>query len=458
VIISKKFLVSSVVIILNVMLIGCASDVKKANIPNTANPQEEIARLNTDLVTATTQNIDVLAASEFADSVKWLEEARKDLADKDKQEVIIEDLRTGRGFLEKAYAVSASRGEKAPGLFQARQAALYAGAAKYAELNSDLKRLDSDVSSEAKDLSRLDSAKISALQERYTTLERRATILTRLGNTQATFNGLKKDGSAKKAPATYRKAELSLKNAESVISANVRNPQGYSAAVQTAYTDTVLLNEVMGTIKQNKGLSETAALKMVAQSKKIDSLNTDLTVSNAESAASKAMMNAENKTLTNELKDKEQDLTAANLNVETQQAMENARTQFSPDEAEAYQVGKNLLIRLKKVNFASGRAELPGASLELLAKVSAVAKSMNASEMKIEGHTDSVGSESQNKIISEKRASAVASYFTSNGFKEVSSEGYGFQKPIATNKSKEGRAQNRRVDIIITPDNSKISQ
>ena len=79
---------------------------------------------------------------------------------------------------------------------------------------------------------------------------------------------------------------------------------------------------------------------------------------------------------------------------------------------------------------------------------------MNASEMKIEGHTDSVGSESQNKIISEKRASAVASYFKSNGFKEVTSEGYGFQKPIATNKSNEGRAQNRRVDIIITPDNS----
>ena len=444
------------------MLIACAANVKKADIANTANPQEEIARLNTDLATATTQNVDVLAASEFADSVKWLAVAKNDQADKEKQEKILDDVRTGRGFLEKAYVVSANRAEKAPGLFEARQAALNAGAVKYPELSSDLKKLDKDVSSEAADLAKLDSKKISSLQERYVTLERRATILTRLGTTQALFNGLKKDGALKSAPLTYRKAELSLKNGESVISANVRNPQGYKAAVDTAVTDTALLNEVMMTIKQNgKTLPEAAALKMVSQNRKIEGLNTDLSASNAESTASKAKMNAENKALTNNLKDKEQDLkekeqdlTAANMSVETQRAMENARTQFSSDEAEAYQVGKNLLIRLKKVNFASGRSELPSTSLDLLAKVSAVAKSMNASEMKIEGHTDSVGSESQNKIISEQRASAVATYFKSNGFNEVTSEGYGFQKPIATNKSKEGRAQNRRVDIIITPDNS----
>lgn len=452
---NKNVFVSSLVIFLNLALCSCASDIKKANIPNTANPQEEIARLNTDLMTATTQNIDVLAASEFTDSAKWLAEAKKDLADKDKQEVIIEDLRTARGFLEKAYEVSASRSEKAPGLFQARQAALNAGAAKYAEISDDLKKLDSDVSSEARDLGRLDSEKISVLQERYTALEIRATILNRLGTTQALFNGLKKDGAARLATASYRKAELSLKNAESVISANVRNPESFSMALRSAQSDTALLNEVMKTIEQNKGLTETAALKMVSQKSQIENLNTDLSASHAESALSKTQMNAENNRLTKEIQDSEQNLNAANQNVQTQQALDNARSQFSSDEAEAYQVGKNLLIRLKKVNFASGRADLPGHSLELLAKVSAVAKSIHASEIKIEGHTDSVGSVNQNKLISEKRASAVASYFTSNGFKEVTSEGYGFQKPIATNKSKEGRAQNRRVDIVITPESSK---
>ncbi len=158
--------------------------------------------------------------------------------------------------------------------------------------------------------------------------------------------------------------------------------------------------------------------------------------------------------MSSQLKDKNQDLNSANAQVEIQKAIEAARSQFTKDEAEAYQQGGNLVIRMKNVNFASGRSDLPQASLISLAKVSEVAKTLKASEIKVEGHTDSIGNEGQNKVISEKRASAVATYLKSNGFEgiDVQSQGYGFAKPIATNKSKEGRAQNRRVDIIITPE------
>jgi OOP family OmpA-OmpF porin len=443
----KSFYVSTLVTMIS-MLVACSTNVKKADIATTANPQEEISKLDADLAIGAAKNLDVLAPDEFKDSTKWLAEAKEDQSNKEKQEEILEDIRKSRGFLDKAYVVSENRAEKAPGLFEARQAALKAGASNYPELSGDLKSVDKDVSSKAADLAKLDSEKISVLQERYVTLEKRATILTRLGDTQAIFNGLKQDGSSKQAPLSHKKAELSLKNGESAISSNVRNPISYNPAVESAISDTALLNDVMSTIKQNgNNLSEAAALKMVSQKKQIKALN-------AETAASKV----ENKTLSNELEGKEQSLNTANASVETQRAMESARTQFSPEEAEAYQQGNNLLIRLKQVKFASGRADLPGASLELLAKVSAVAKSMNATELKVEGHTDSVGTESQNKVISEKRASAVASYFKSNGFSEVTSQGYGFKKPIASNKSKEGRAQNRRVDIIISPDHSLATQ
>ena len=99
-------------------------------------------------------------------------------------------------------------------------------------------------------------------------------------------------------------------------------------------------------------------------------------------------------------------------------------------------------------------SELPEASLPVLAKISEVAKQLKASEIKVEGHTDSIGTAEVNKTISENRASDVATYFKSNGFEkiEVQSTGFGFEKPIATNKSKEGRALNRRVDVIITPE------
>jgi outer membrane protein OmpA-like peptidoglycan-associated protein len=108
------------------------------------------------------------------------------------------------------------------------------------------------------------------------------------------------------------------------------------------------------------------------------------------------------------------------------------------------------------MKFSSGRSDLPAKALPLLSKVSEMARSLNAKEIKIEGHTDSTGTQELNKRLSEERAQAVATYFKSNGFDpaRVGAEGLGFEKPVATNKSKEGRAQNRRVDVIITPEAS----
>ena len=380
-------------------------------------------------------------------------EAKSDLASNEKQEEILNDIRTGRGHLTKAYSVSANRQSQAPGLFEARQMALKAGAGNHSELNKDLKSLDSDVSDKSDELSKLSSDKLAKLQERYVEIERRAVVLTQLGNAQAMLNGAKKDGATKNAPNTYKKAELSLKNAQSVISTNVRNPSGFEKSVAEANGATTLLNEVMTTIKQNKNISENSALKMVSQNRQIKTLKTDLSTSATQNASAENEMQEKNKKLSSDLATKNQALDSAKASVEIQQALENARSQFSTEEAEAYQQGDNLVIRMKNINFSSGRSDLPASSLASLAKVSEVAKSLQASEIKVEGHTDSTGTESQNKSISEQRASAVATYFKSNGFKDidVQSAGYGFQKPIATNKSKEGRAQNRRVDIVITP-------
>lgn len=491
---STKFTAFCLLLLSGLMLVACASGIRKANIPSTANPQDEIAKLGTDLFEATSKNIDVLAPNEFKTSVKWLDEAKSDLASKQKQEEIMEDLRKGRGSLEAAYAVAAPRANQAPGLFVARQAALTAGATRHVALQDDLESLDSDVSSRADSLGKMDSEKVSELQERYLVLEKQATVLTQLGASQAMFKGAKNNGAEKRAPKTFRKSELSLKNAESVIETNVRNPRGYNAATTTAKADANLLNEVMMTIDQNGGkLSETAALKMVSQSNQFRNLKAEATASQqdadlskadadasmayasasqadavasrAEAAASKATTaaiqndaafskaesNAQAKAMNEKNQNLEQDLSSANASVDTQTAMEAARRQFTSSEAEAYQQGKNLVIRLKQMGFATGRNELSDASLAVLAKVSNVAKSMNAAEIKVEGHTDSTGSESQNKMLSEKRAATVASYFKANGFDDVTSEGHGFKKPVATNKSKEGRAQNRRVDIILTP-------
>jgi len=71
-------------------------------------------------------------------------------------------------------------------------------------------------------------------------------------------------------------------------------------------------------------------------------------------------------------------------------------------------------------------------------------------EVRIQGHTDSVGTKAYNQKLSERRAKAVYNIFKQKGVtKNVSYEGFGKTEPAASNKTKEGRAQNRRVEVIV---------
>jgi len=67
----------------------------------------------------------------------------------------------------------------------------------------------------------------------------------------------------------------------------------------------------------------------------------------------------------------------------------------------------------------------------------------------VEGHTDSIGSEAYNLRLSERRANAVADYMESQGISSsrITTKGWGKSKPVADNRTKEGRAKNRRVEI-----------
>lgn len=79
---------------------------------------------------------------------------------------------------------------------------------------------------------------------------------------------------------------------------------------------------------------------------------------------------------------------------------------------------------------------------------------MDQEQVKIEGFTDSTGSPMLNQRISEERAESVADYLLEGEgltSEQIEYQGLGSKKPVTTNLTKEGRAANRRVDIIITP-------
>jgi outer membrane protein OmpA-like peptidoglycan-associated protein len=104
------------------------------------------------------------------------------------------------------------------------------------------------------------------------------------------------------------------------------------------------------------------------------------------------------------------------------------------------------------VLFASGKSTLlPGAQSKLSA-VADVIKDQTDRDIIVEGHTDSQGSDAGNLQLSQARAQAVRDYLVARGVSanRVRAEGVGEGKPIADNKTPEGRANNRRVEIIVS--------
>lgn len=108
------------------------------------------------------------------------------------------------------------------------------------------------------------------------------------------------------------------------------------------------------------------------------------------------------------------------------------------------------------VLFTSGSSDLhPGARTKLR-QFAGVLNRYPQSYVQITGHTDSRGTEQSNMGLSQRRAAAVADELTAAGVSRgrISTRGVGESIPVATNETAEGRAQNRRVEIVVDPDES----
>ena len=106
-----------------------------------------------------------------------------------------------------------------------------------------------------------------------------------------------------------------------------------------------------------------------------------------------------------------------------------------------------------KVNFASAKSELRGApTYDLLNNLASAANQCASYSIRIVGHTDSQGEEAYNQWLSESRANSVVDYLVTQGVaaERMSSEGAGEVRPIAPNETSQGRAQNRRIEFLIS--------
>jgi outer membrane protein OmpA-like peptidoglycan-associated protein len=102
------------------------------------------------------------------------------------------------------------------------------------------------------------------------------------------------------------------------------------------------------------------------------------------------------------------------------------------------------------INFDTGKSIIKPESMPLIAQIVDMLNSNPDLKLNVEGHTDNVGNPISNITLSEERAKSVVAAIVAHGIdvKRLGSLGHGQDKPIGDNKTDEGRAKNRRVELV----------
>ena len=113
---------------------------------------------------------------------------------------------------------------------------------------------------------------------------------------------------------------------------------------------------------------------------------------------------------------------------------------------------RGMVSEIGGVQFATGRAELSAAARESLSRFAGAVASYPDIEFSVEGHTDNTGSVATNEELSVRRALSVRDYLISQGIgvARIDARGFAATQPIADNATADGRARNRRVEIVLT--------
>lgn len=125
----------------------------------------------------------------------------------------------------------------------------------------------------------------------------------------------------------------------------------------------------------------------------------------------------------------------------------------------AKQTDRGTVVTLNDVLFDVGRSTLRQGGVDTVDKLAKVLQDYPERRVMIEGYTDSTGSASTNQALSESRAEAVKQALVGKGIASdrIETHGYGESKPVADNRTASGRAENRRVEILISNAQGQLS-
>jgi len=149
------------------------------------------------------------------------------------------------------------------------------------------------------------------------------------------------------------------------------------------------------------------------------------------------------------------------LQEQIQLSFDQLASVFTREEATVLRRGDEIIVRMG-LNFDVGSDVIRPEYFALLRKIQTAIDVFPESRVEIQGHTDSFGADATNLALSERRANAVQQYLLANidarGAGEIAAVGYGETVPLANNETPEGRARNRRIDLLIQPNFEALTQ
>lgn len=239
---------------------------------------------------------------------------------------------------------------------------------------------------------------------------------------------------------------------DAVAQAEARNGELRDAVAQAEARNKALTGRVQDLERQLQTLT-TERDRLQARVGSLESQVADLT-QKYQSATQQS------ETLRREAEQKEQEL--ARLKSTYDQLVNDLKKEIEAGEIKVTQFKDLLTVNLvEKILFDSGKAEIKPRGLEILKKVGDILKNTKDKQIRIEGHTDNIpigsglaGKFPTNWELSTARATVVARYFQEKvGIppQKLAPTGFAEYRPVASNSTPEGRAQNRRIEIILAP-------
>lgn len=432
--------------------------------------------------------IHLLAPSSFEEAADRLEDASRRLRD-GRQDARFEELlgEAGRRLEAAERIAAAGRPHFAEALAARDEARASEAETRAAEAWA---RAESELEAAGRRLEREDMEDVAVRTGRATVLYRRATRAARhdefLGAAVQARAAAMNAGASELAPSAFEAGEAHLARAQAAIEilspAEELAPTGEAAfaAFSRAHRIAALFDSVRRrhvTVERLVDAHE-ADLARLAEAAEVEPMRSDAGETTARIAEAISRLRADNERLDAELGDErartaelggrlasledrlaefERRFTGARdelLAVRERDArLREVQGLFTPLEGEVLLVGDRLVLRLFGLTFEPARAEIDEALYPLLTKVQRVITTFPGASLRIEGHTDSQGGTRGNQALSQRRAIAVREHLLARvpiPSSRVEATGLGEERPIASNETEEGRARNRRIEIVVT--------